>query len=97
YFGVLISFAQELNRYAQECGVGYSEIPNFFREISFLPNTNYYPGFIGGHCVIPNIHLLLQIADSPLLNAVLTSNDLRARELEKTDHREASAQPEGHQ
>lgn len=82
YFGVLIAFAQELNRYANGADVDYAEITNFFKEISFLPNTTYFPGFIGGHCVIPNIKLLLQVASSPLLEAVMASNDLRARELE---------------
>jgi UDP-N-acetyl-D-mannosaminuronate dehydrogenase len=81
YFGVLIAFAQELNRYAEGVQVEYAELTNFFKEISFLPRTSYYPGFIGGHCVIPNINLLLQMADSPLLKAVLTSNERRAEEL----------------
>jgi UDP-N-acetyl-D-mannosaminuronate dehydrogenase len=84
YFGVLIAFAQELNRYAVGAGVDYAELTNFFKEINFLPRTSYYPGFIGGHCVIPNINLLLQVADSPLLQAVLTSNSRRAEELECT-------------
>lgn len=82
YFGVLIAFAQELNRYAASAGVDYAELPNFFKEINFLPRSSYYPGFIGGHCVIPNINLLLQMADSPLLQAVLGSNARRAGELE---------------
>ena len=44
-------------------------------------DTKYYPGFIGGHCVIPNIQLLRTIQSSPLLEAVLESNRLRAEEL----------------
>ena len=83
YFGVLISFAQEMNRYAQHLGVDYFETTEFFEEIDFLPRVRYYPGFIGGHCVIPNIKLLKQLRDSELLNAILSSNDQRAAE-EKT-------------
>ena len=82
YFGVLIAFAQELNRYAQRTGADYDEAIKFFDEVGFLPRTPYFPGFIGGHCVIPNIHLLLQTGDSELLKAVLDSNALRAQELE---------------
>ena len=79
YFGVLIAFAQELNRYADRVDGDYAEALDFFEEVDFLPDTKYYPGFIGGHCVIPNIQLLSTIVSSPLLNAVLASNRRRAR------------------
>lgn len=81
YFGVLIAFAQELNRLADRVGANYSEALEFFDEIEFLPRTRYFPGLIGGHCVIPNIHLLERVARSPLFEAVLESNSMRAAEL----------------
>lgn len=81
YFGVAIAFAQELNRYAGTVGADYEEVTSFFEEVDFLPRVKYYPGFIGGHCVIPNINLLLQIAPAGLLEAVLKSNELRAEEI----------------
>jgi UDP-N-acetyl-D-mannosaminuronate dehydrogenase len=81
YFGLLIAFAQELNRYAEAVDGDYSEAIRFFEEIDFLPRTAYSPGFIGGHCVIPNIALLKQVAPSPLLDAILSSNHLREQEL----------------
>ncbi len=81
YFGTLIAFAQELNRYAERVDGDYFEITSFFDEIDFLPRVRYFPGFIGGHCVIPNINLLLNLAESPLLRAILYSNELRAAEL----------------
>jgi UDP-glucose 6-dehydrogenase len=80
YFGVLIGYAQELNRYAERLEVDYTEATELFEEIDFLPQVRYYPGFIGGHCVIPNIKLLKQVYESELLNAVLSSNDKRAEE-----------------
>jgi UDP-N-acetyl-D-mannosaminuronate dehydrogenase len=82
YFGTCIAFAQEMNRYAERIGGDYSEAIEFFDEIDFLPRQRYFPGFIGGHCVIPNIKLLLQIAPSPALEAILESNERRANELE---------------
>lgn len=82
YFGVCIAFAQEMNRYAARVGGDYSESIDFFEEVAFLPRERYYPGFIGGHCVIPNIKLLLQIAPSNALEAILDSNERRANELE---------------
>jgi UDP-glucose/GDP-mannose dehydrogenase family, central domain len=81
YFGVLIAFAQELNRYANRVDGDYAEALDFFEEVDFLPNTKYFPGFIGGHCVIPNIDLMRTIASSPMLEAVLESNRLRVEEL----------------
>jgi len=83
YFGVLIAFAQELNRYAAAAGADYEQAVRFFEEVDFLPRTRYSPGFIGGHCVIPNINLLRRIARSPLLDAVLDSNRRRADELQR--------------
>jgi UDP-N-acetyl-D-mannosaminuronate dehydrogenase len=82
YFGVCIAFAQEMNRYAERVGGDYSESIDFFEEVDFLPRQRYFPGFIGGHCVIPNIKLLLQIAPSDALEAILDSNERRANELE---------------
>lgn len=81
YFGVIIAFAQELNRWAQAAGADYDDVTGFFEEVAFLPRAKYFPGFIGGHCVIPNIDLLLQLGSSDLLEAILKSNELRATEL----------------
>src|SRR5207302_117079 len=83
YFGVIIAYAQELNRYIESVGGDYKEATEFFDEVGFLPRQRYFPGFIGGHCVIPNINLLLQVAPAPLLEAILDSNERRARELER--------------
>ncbi len=84
YFGVLIAFAQELNRFVERAGADYDEAIGFFEEVDFLPRPRYFPGFIGGHCVIPNIQLLRQLRDSPLLDAIMQSNAQRADELEST-------------
>ncbi len=91
YFGVCIAFAQEMNRYAERVGADYSEAVDFFDEVDFLPRRRYFPGFIGGHCVIPNIKLLLQIASSPALEAILDSNERRANELESRSNASAAA------
>jgi UDP-N-acetyl-D-mannosaminuronate dehydrogenase len=95
YFGVLIAFAQEVNRYAGAVGADYEQAVRFFQEVDFLPHTPYFPGFIGGHCVSPNINLLRRIADSPLLEAVLDSNRRRAEELRWVErpHQAANGRP----
>jgi hypothetical protein len=81
YFGVLIAFAQEMNRLADRVDADYAEMTGFFHEVEFLPRTDYFPGWIGGHCVIPNINLLRKVGHSVLFQAVLKSNDQRAAEL----------------
>jgi UDP-N-acetyl-D-mannosaminuronate dehydrogenase len=82
YFGVQIAFAQDLDRYARRVGAEYEEAINFFEEVPFLPRTRYFPGVIGGHCVIPNIQLLRKVAGSPLLDGILESNSMHARDLQ---------------
>jgi UDP-glucose/GDP-mannose dehydrogenase family protein len=81
YFGLIIAFAQELNRYAAAARADYDEAASFFDEVDYLPRTRYFPGVIGGHCVIPNLRLMLRVAPSALLEAVLDSNRRRAEEL----------------
>ena len=60
YLGWLINYAQFSNMIAQQYNVNYDEMWSFSNEIhKFLGNRpKMYPGFIGGHCVIPNIDLM---------------------------------------
>ena len=60
YLGWLVNYAQLSNIIAIEHGVDYDEMWSFSDEIHrFLGNRpKMFPGFIGGHCVIPNIDLL---------------------------------------
>ena len=83
YFGLLIAYAQELNRFASALGADYEQAISFFDEINFLPRTRYTPGFIGGHCVIPNLQLLRMVGESKLFEAILDSNARRGIELER--------------
>jgi UDP-N-acetyl-D-mannosaminuronate dehydrogenase len=77
YFGVLIAFAQDVDRMAQEVGVSYDDVARFFDEVPYLPRVRFFPGIIGGHCVLPNIRLLKRQFSSRLLDAIEWSNDLR--------------------
>ena len=58
----------------------YWETLGFFEEIGFLPPVGFEPGYIGGHCVMPNLDLLEQVRRSLLTDAIRNSNDQRARE-----------------
>jgi UDP-N-acetyl-D-mannosaminuronate dehydrogenase len=81
YFGVLIAWAQEMNRFAEVVNADYLEVGKFFREISYLPGVLFQPGYIGGHCVMPNIGLLQQRFESEFLEVVKRSNEARKVEL----------------
>ena len=60
YLGWLINYVQFSNMIARQYNVNYDEMWSFSDEIhKFLGNRpKMYPGFIGGHCVIPNIDLM---------------------------------------
>jgi len=60
YYGWLINYAQISNIIARKHNVDYDEMWSFADEIQkFLGNRpKMFPGFIGGHCVIPNLKLI---------------------------------------
>jgi UDP-N-acetyl-D-mannosaminuronate dehydrogenase len=74
YFGLMIAWAQEVERYCDRAHQDYAEIASFYDEIKFFPTVKYFPGIIGGHCVMPNIEILRKFADSAILRAIQTSN-----------------------
>jgi len=74
YFGLMIAWAQEVERYCDRFDQQYDEIASFYEEIGFFPPVKYFPGVIGGHCVMPNIDILGQIGRSEILEAIRSSN-----------------------
>ena len=79
YFGLLIAWAQEVERYCNHLDVDYDDVASFYEEVQFLPSTKYFPGAIGGHCVMPNIAILKRTFESELLNAIVASNDMKTQ------------------
>jgi hypothetical protein len=74
YLGWLVNYAQISNLIAQKFNVNYDEMWTFSDEIhTFLGNRpKMFPGFIGGHCVIPN----LQLINNETLNMINEINNL---------------------
>jgi len=84
YFGVMIAWAQEVERYCDLVGQDYKDVISFYDEIKFFPPVKYFPGVIGGHCVMPNIQILSKFTNSLLLEAIQSSNRMKiAREAHK--------------
>jgi UDP-N-acetyl-D-mannosaminuronate dehydrogenase len=79
YFGLLIAWAQEVERYCMKLGANYDEVVSFYDEIKFFPPVRYFPGVIGGHCVMPNIAILRQQFPSGLPEAIVKSNTLKQK------------------
>ncbi len=77
YFGLMIAWAQEVERFSKELGVEYDEVVSFYDEIKFFPPVKFFPGLIGGHCVMPNIAILQERFSSDLLRAIVWSNRLK--------------------
>jgi len=77
YFGLMIAWAQELERYCDKTGANYDEIISFYEEIKFFPAVKYFPGVIGGHCVMPNIEILSRFTPSEFLDAIRNSNEMK--------------------
>ena len=75
YFGLMIAWAQEIERYCDRTNQAYEEVAAFYEEIKFFPSVKYFPGIIGGHCVMPNIEILRKFEDSAILKAIKTSNE----------------------
>jgi len=85
YYGWLINYAQLSNMIAIQNKVDYDEMWSFADEIhKFLGNRpKMYPGFIGGHCVIPNLELI----DHQTLNLINEINSDYAHVLKKRKKR----------
>ncbi len=81
YLGVLIGWAQEVERFAAHYDGTFDDVCAFIEEVDFLP-SHIFPGHIGGHCVMPNIAILRRHFRSDFLDAVVESNELKAAEMQ---------------
>lgn len=80
YFGILLAWTQEMERYCRSVKADYYEVMQLMTEISYLPPVVFQPGYIGGHCVIPNSYLLDQFKPSLFTDLMRQSNEQKARE-----------------
>lgn len=88
YSGLLISFAQEMDRYCFELDVNYQEMASFFAEVKWLPRYVFQPGVIGGHCIMQNLDLLERVMPSVFIDSIRQSNELKALEGGSTERLE---------
>lgn len=77
YFGLLIAWAQQVERYADLVDADYDEVVSFFDEIDFFPPVRYFPGVIGGHCVLPNLDILDRLEPTDVTAVIRASNEAK--------------------
>jgi len=84
YYGWLINYAQMSQIICQKFSVDYDEMWSFSDEIhQVLGNRpKLFPGFIGGHCVIPNLELL----NEKSLNQINQLNNIFRKFLEEYEN-----------
>jgi len=86
WLGILVGWAQDVERMAAQCNASYVDVNEFVKEIAYLPSV--FPGFIGGHCVMPNIAILRGKFNSSFLDAVVESNEIKSNEIKEKEIKE---------
>ena len=89
YYGLMISWFQEIDRICDNLGASFDEVSEFIGRITDESKGKHMrpifrPGFIGGHCVIPNAKILNMAYSSDFVDVVLRSNDKTKAKLEKS-------------
>ena len=77
-----IAAHQCFNRLCDRYDVSFNEAITKFNSTYFMgrelkvPRADFFPGKILGHCLMPNIDMLIQECDDPILRAIVESNDM---------------------
>ena len=89
YYAINIAFHQDMDRICSHYGADFKEAVARFNETCTMdiehkvPRPVMFPGFIGGHCLMPNIKILKKDLKSDFLDAIEKSNDLIKQKLLK--------------
>lgn len=83
YRAWMITCFQEMHRISMLYSGDFDDIVDFLEDTHRvrLDRPIMFPGYIGGHCLIPNTKLLLEVYDSAFLKLILKSNEKRFSEI----------------
>jgi UDP-N-acetyl-D-mannosaminuronate dehydrogenase len=83
YRAWMITCFQEMHRMSRFLKADFDEVTDFLEDTHRVrfDRPLMFPGVIGGHCLIPNVELLLKSYDSEFLKLILKSNERRKREM----------------
>lgn len=87
YRAWMITCFQEMHRISRAFGADFNEAIDFLEDThrQRLDRPIMFPGFIGGHCLIPNTELLLKSYKSDMLKLILASNQKREEEMKNPE------------
>ena len=85
YSGLLVAWAQDVQRFCDKLGVNRLDALKLTDELDHLPRYKFYPGYIGGHCIAPNLDLLEKVRSSTFIDAIRESNEQRFRRAIRED------------
>jgi UDP-N-acetyl-D-mannosaminuronate dehydrogenase len=87
YRAWMITCFQEMHRIARKFNADFNETVDFLEDThrQRFDRPIMFPGYIGGHCLIPNTELLLKSYDSDMLRLILESNEKRKSEMKEPD------------
>jgi len=83
YRAWMIACFQEMHRISRLFGAKFDEVVDFLEDTHRVrfDRPIHFPDVIGGHCLIPNVELLLEVYDSEFLRLILKSNEKRKKEV----------------
>ena len=83
YRAWMIASFQEMHRIARKFETDFDDVVDFLEDTHRIrfDRPIMFPGFIGGHCLIPNTEILLESYDSKFLKLILESNEKRRTEI----------------
>jgi len=89
YRAWMIVCFQEMHRISFSLGADFDSVVDFIENTHLvrLDRPVMFPDVIGGHCLIPNVELLLKSYDSDFLELILESNEKRKMEIKKASVR----------
>jgi UDP-N-acetyl-D-mannosaminuronate dehydrogenase len=89
YRAWMIACFQEMHRISRTYDADFDDVVDFVEDTHRvrLDRPVMFPGVIGGHCLVPNVELLLSVYDSDFLRLILESNEKRMDEVKDEDVR----------
>jgi UDP-N-acetyl-D-mannosaminuronate dehydrogenase len=89
YRAWMITCFQEMHRISRTFEAEFDDAVAFLEDThrARLDRPIMFPDVIGGHCLVPNTELLINVYDSKFLGLILESNEKRKKEIKDADVR----------
>jgi len=89
YRAWMIACFQEMHRISRHFDADFDQIVDFLEDTHRIrfDRPPMFPDVIGGHCLIPNTELLLEVYESEFLRLILESNEKRKEEIKEEEIR----------